>query len=408
MKIHRGWITLALLGTVIVVSQQIQAASLTGKVIEINDGDQLTVFNMNRPVHIKLIGMDAPEMDQAFGPIAKQHLADLVFDKQVVVEYLGIGTHNVLIGRVLLNDADINAQMIRDGAAWFDPKYKSQLSDTLNEIYYQSEQAARNEKRGLWQSGDAVAPWDFVKAKESQKNLASPVTAPDQIQTSKATRPSGELTSIGLLSTGTAMPRPQASQYVESSDKSWFYDGDFRKSWQRFRVTGEDFSVLLPNGGEQATRSVPFRLRNSYPVVERNFPVSYYRARDGYSVFELVWFQVPHTGGTPDEKMVDESMDSVINALIAGVESQGANFQCRPFSRNDISASGYTGAEFDLSGCTLPGMARIYTKVVGDQRKYYIGFTFYREEDANVSKFLKSFTVNQSVKREASKSKGTN
>ena len=405
MRVHLGWLTLAVLAVSLVASHQVSAASLTGKVIEVNDGDELTIFNLNRPVRIKLIGMDAPEKDQAFGGIAKQHLADLVFDKVVVVEYLGIGQHTVLIGRVLLNGSDINAQMIRDGAAWFDPRYKSQISDTQNEIYYQSELAARNEKRGLWQTGDAVAPWEFVKAQETQKNAAS-TNATSGARRPLSNQSTSELTSIGLLKTGTAMPKPRGDQYVETSDKSWFYDGDFRKTWKSFRVSGEDFSAMLPNGGEQTTRSVPFRLANSYPAVERNFPVSYYRARDGYSVFELLWFQVPHVGG-PEEKMVDESMDSIINSLIAGVESQGNNFQCRPLSKKDVSASGYTGTEFDLSGCTLPGMARVFTKVVGDQRKFYIGFTFYREEDANVEKFLNSFTVNSIGKREAIKNKGT-
>jgi endonuclease YncB( thermonuclease family) len=406
MRIHPGWLPLAVLTICFVASQQVNAASLTGKVIQVNDGDELTLFNLNRPVRIKLIGIDAPEMDQAFGVTAKQHLADLVLDKQVIVEYSGISHNSSLIGRVLFNESDMNAQMIRDGAAWFDPRYKSQLSDTLNEIYYQSELAARNEKRGLWQSGDAVAPWEFVRAKESQRNVAQSAQSTSLSRPTTPARAPGELTSIGLLKTGTALPRPRPDQYVESSDKSWFYDGEFRKTWKRFRVSGEEFSAMLPNGGEQATRSVPFRLANSEKVVERNFPVSYYRARDGYSVYELLWFQVPDSG-TVNENMVDTSIDAIINALIVGIESQGGNFQCRPLSKTDVSANGYTGAQFDLTGCTLPGMARVFSKVVGDQRKYYIGFTFYREEDPNVAKFLTSFTVNPTVKREVVKSKET-
>jgi endonuclease YncB( thermonuclease family) len=389
-----------------VAAHEISAATLVGKVIQVNDGDELTIFNLNRPVRIKLIGIDAPEMDQAFGVTAKQHLADLVFDKQVVVEYLGIGHGNSLIGRVLCNDADMNAQMIRDGAAWFDPRYQSQLSAQVNEIYHQSELAARNEKRGLWQSGDAVAPWEFVKAKQTQKNTAQSTQKTSLSQVAPPAKAVRELTSIGLLKTGSAMPPPRPDQYVESSDKSWFYNGEFRKSWKRFRITGEDFSAMLPNGGEQSTKSVPFRLANSERIVEREFPVSYYRARDGYSVYELLWFQVPE-GGPADPKMVDTTLDAIINNLIVGVQSPLGDSQCRPLSKTDVSANGYTGAEFDLTGCTLPGMARVFTKVIADQRKYYIGFTFYREADANVDKFLKSFTVNPTVKREAVKSKGT-
>src|SRR6185436_20017335 len=95
------------------------ASSLTGKVIEVNDGDEITVSNLNRPVRIKLLAIDAPEKDQAFGAAAKQHLFDLVYDKFVTVEYSGIGEHSSLLGRVvlILNNSDICAQMIRDGAA---------------------------------------------------------------------------------------------------------------------------------------------------------------------------------------------------------------------------------------------------------------------------------------------------
>ena len=80
----------------------VNAASLFGKVIEVNSGDVITIFNLNRPVRVKLLGVDAPEMDQAFGDVAKKHLADLVYDKSVLVEYAGIAADHSLTGRVLL------------------------------------------------------------------------------------------------------------------------------------------------------------------------------------------------------------------------------------------------------------------------------------------------------------------
>ena len=79
-----------------------RGASLFGKVIEVNSGDVITIFNLNRPVRVRLLGVDAPEMDQAFGDVAKKHLADLVYDKSVLVEYAGIAADSSLNGRVLL------------------------------------------------------------------------------------------------------------------------------------------------------------------------------------------------------------------------------------------------------------------------------------------------------------------
>src|SRR6476619_3246584 len=70
----------------------VNASSLFGKVIEVNSGDVITIFNLNRPVRVKLMGVDAPEMDQSFGDVARKHLGDLVFEKSVLVEYAGIGS----------------------------------------------------------------------------------------------------------------------------------------------------------------------------------------------------------------------------------------------------------------------------------------------------------------------------
>src|SRR2546423_4439162 len=97
-----------------------RAASLFGKVIEVQSGDVITIFNLNRPVRVKLLCVDAPELDQAFGDVARKHLSDLVYDKSVLVEYSGISADGSVAGRVLLNNTDVGAQMIRDGVAWFD------------------------------------------------------------------------------------------------------------------------------------------------------------------------------------------------------------------------------------------------------------------------------------------------
>ena len=63
--------------------------------------------------------------------------------------------------------------MIRDGAAWFDPRNMDRLSSTDREVYQQSELAARSEKRGLWQQPNPTAPWEFVKALAAYKNPAA-------------------------------------------------------------------------------------------------------------------------------------------------------------------------------------------------------------------------------------------
>src|SRR5215213_9880219 len=177
----------------------VKASTLFGKVIEVNSGDVITIFNLNRPVRIRLLGLDAPEMNQAFGDVAKKHLADLVYDKSVLVEYAGITADSSLTGRVLLGSADIGAQMIRDGAAWVDPGTQHRLSATDREVYQQSEQAARNERRGLWQQENPLAPWEFVKAVALRTRPVAALNDVGPVKRPAPDRPTPELTSLMLM-----------------------------------------------------------------------------------------------------------------------------------------------------------------------------------------------------------------
>src|ERR1044072_3714882 len=189
------------------------ASSLYGKVIEVNSGDVITIFNLNRPVRVKLLGVDAPELNQAFGDVAKQHLADLVFDKGVLVQYSGIASDQSLTGRVLLNDADIGAQMIRDGAAWFDANNMDRLNATDRDVYQQSELAARSEQRGLWQQSNPTAPWEFVRAEKLRlRAVAAPKlneSSQEPSLTVKRGKPGSELTNISLMTLNVKTPAPQ-------------------------------------------------------------------------------------------------------------------------------------------------------------------------------------------------------
>ena len=55
---------------------QVQADTLLGKVINVADGDTITILDdTNTPHKIRLTGIDAPEKRQAFGNVSKESLA---------------------------------------------------------------------------------------------------------------------------------------------------------------------------------------------------------------------------------------------------------------------------------------------------------------------------------------------
>lgn len=388
MRIRAYWVPLFVLAACFIFCTESLAASIHGKVLTVNDGDEITIFNLNRPVRVKLVGIDAPEKDQAFGAAARQHLFDLVQDKLVTVEYSGIGQHSSLIGRVVLDGVDICAQMVRDGAAWFDPA--STVSGIQREIYVQSEQAARNEKRGLWQTGDAVAPWEFVKAEQLRRNPVAALPTVSATQPVRRDGPTPELTSLSLLRTGNALPRSSSEGVFLKNNAAWAIEGPYRKTWSRLQPSGTSFSALVPDGGEHESRNISFR--------DRTVDVSYYRAKDAESVFELIWFTASSLG-VSDEYILNRGVGLTIQGIASEFEAAGGgSFSCDPTSRKISAPLGFSGREYDLTNCTVPGMARAFTRQNGNDRDIYIGFVFYKQEDDNIMKFLKSFTITSEAK----------
>lgn len=372
----------------------VHAASLFGKVVEVNSGDMITIFNLNRPVRVRLLGVDAPEMNQPFGDVAKKHLTDLLMDKSVLVEYSGIAADSSLTGRVLLNDTDIGAQMIRDGAAWFDVN-ANRLSATDRDVYQQSELAARNERRGLWQDEHPTAPWEFVKAAELRvKPAASLKSSVPESTAAPKQRPFSELTNLTLMTRNvTAAPSPPPT--TTSLDTSWT-PGSRSANWRWLRPTGANFSAFVPDDGKQTVIPVP---GGPDGTIENNV----YIGRDGWSVFAIMWMNGPTLGETDKDVIsvtLENFMRGVGQGFQTGAEAVGrpATFNCELQNEKNISQSGYTGSEFNLSSCTVPARARAFTKVVDDQRHLYLAVVFYMKEDENVTRFMKSFTVGAAQK----------
>jgi endonuclease YncB( thermonuclease family) len=388
------------------LSANAAAATLFGRVIAVNDGDVITVFNLNRPVRIKLLAVDAPETDQTFGEVAKKHLSELVYDKLVVVEYWGIAADGSLVGRVTLNNADIGAQMIRDGAAWFDASSQDRLSIADREVYQQSEQAARNEKRGLWQAENPIAPWEFVRAKTLRRDPAASLNAVLPAAKTPPKRRESELTNLTLMTVH--MNSAAVSSAAESSspaaasspgwsappaarpgdpDVSWATDTS-QKEWRPFKPPGENFSAEMPAGGKHV--KLPIAVDGG--TVDLNV----YMVRDGWAIYTTMWMTAP-SYGEADRTALDQAVGGFLRGLGQGYQSGGGGpFSCELEGERKLSIAGYTGSEFDLPSCTVPGKLRVFTKVIGEQRQMYVGAAFYWREDPNVSRFLKSFTVSTS------------
>ena len=377
MKKQRTLCLVIALGTFLLLAPHISAASFVGKVIEVNEGDLITVSNLNRPVRVRLLGIDAPELTQPFGDISRQHLADLVLDKAVMVQYAGYTDDYALKARVTLEDRDICAQMIRDGAAWFEPKAPV-FTSADREIYSQSEAAARSERRGLWQLDNPVAPWEFVQASKQPAPVANAVAADSTPRKSS----NSSLTTEGLRWATIATARPSGVAASESPEN--FSASEANGQWRTLRPAGEKFSVLVPVDGKSIDLPVP----SGDKMV--NFHM--YMGRHNTSVYQVMWVTGP-TMGESDAEAISGTIQGFLRGMAGGYDSrrgQGA-FACETPEPVSISMKGYTGREFDFRECTLPGITRVFTRVVGGERRMYVFGVFYKDRDANATRFLKSF-----------------
>ena len=130
---------------------------LEGKVTRVVDGDSLWVElpAPAAPVELRLEGIDAPEICQAWGPEAKQALAELLLGKQVSVKTVGRDTYGRTLGTVYLDTQNINKLMVQEGHAW-STRYKYDRGP-----YVADERMAKALSRGLNRAGGAVMPRDF-------------------------------------------------------------------------------------------------------------------------------------------------------------------------------------------------------------------------------------------------------
>lgn len=127
------------------------------------DGDTLVIsgdgFNQER---LRLRGIDAPEVvhpdydhDDHFGPEARRYLDNRLAKaraagKPITLKFDGTerrDRYGRILGYVYVGDSDcVNVDLVRDGMAYVDRRFKTMLTGTLE----QTENAARAKGTGLW------------------------------------------------------------------------------------------------------------------------------------------------------------------------------------------------------------------------------------------------------------------
>lgn len=150
-----------LLASLLIVVASAHAETFEGQVVQVSDGDTLTVFRERQRVAVRLIEIDAPESKQAFGQRSRQSLAQLCAGKLARVEWRQKDRYGRTLGRVWCAGVDANAEQVRRGMAWVFDRYVTDRS------LYEVQDAARAAHRGLWTDTSPVPPWEWRRVKNA-------------------------------------------------------------------------------------------------------------------------------------------------------------------------------------------------------------------------------------------------
>ncbi|MDF7667540.1 thermonuclease family protein [Orbaceae bacterium ESL0727] len=133
-------------------------ADFKGKVVKIVDGDTIDVLTPEyQKIRVRLNDIDAPERSQAYGKQAQKQLANFIAGKQVFVQENKKDIYQRTLGTIFYNNTNINAKMVETGYAWA-YRYKN-IANNQNMV--ELETIAKENKRGLWQDRQPIAPWDY-------------------------------------------------------------------------------------------------------------------------------------------------------------------------------------------------------------------------------------------------------
>jgi|TARA_Y100000310_G_C20626256_1_gene786064 endonuclease YncB( thermonuclease family) len=116
-----------------------------GRVISITDGDTITLVADWKKYTIRLGEIDAPELDQPWGKKATDALSERILWESVRIQVTDVDRYGRLIGRIWLEDRDINRELLAEGHAWLYRQYMTDRSLRKDERY------ARKNGLGLWQ-----------------------------------------------------------------------------------------------------------------------------------------------------------------------------------------------------------------------------------------------------------------
>ncbi len=139
------------------------------------DGDTLVA---SRPtggtVTVRVAGIDAPEIRQAQGNASREHLAEFVCGRSVIITASKVDPFGRLVAIVEVDGVDAGLRQLRAGQAWHFARYAHEQPPAQRLAYQQAQALALAKSMGLWADPAPEAPWDY-RERERRVREARPV-----------------------------------------------------------------------------------------------------------------------------------------------------------------------------------------------------------------------------------------
>ncbi len=115
------------------------------------------------PLNIRLQGIDAPELGQPFGRVARDRLAAMAKGKTATIHATGKDRYGRVLATVEIEHDDLGRRLVAEGLAWHYTRYSDDAGLAA------AERDARAAGSGLWGGREPVPPWEWRASEKARK-----------------------------------------------------------------------------------------------------------------------------------------------------------------------------------------------------------------------------------------------
>ena len=145
--------------------------SIIGRATRIHDGDSFAMLAADgRRLTIRISGIDAPEKGQPFADRSRQHLVELIADRDIAIAPVKTDMYGRIVAVVHAGELDVGLAQVRSGMAWHFRRYARDQSPAHRQAYARAESVARDARIGLWRDRSPLEPWRYREQQRNKKD----------------------------------------------------------------------------------------------------------------------------------------------------------------------------------------------------------------------------------------------